>query len=107
MNPDHASLVILSMGLALRDIAIVHFREDGDPADDVPDWVQSSPFNMQDAHKLLEIWKRQLPAEGASQDEEPQGDIKGKGKGKARAIGNRGKRRAKSPISDPEEIPPA
>jgi hypothetical protein len=105
MKPDHAALVVLSMGLALRDIAMVHFHEDGDYADDVPDWVQSSPFHMQDAHKLLEIWKRQLPAEDASEEEEPQDDIKGKGKATAAVKG--GKRRAKSPIPNPEVNPPA
>ena len=104
MNPDHASLVVLSMGLALRDITIVHFQDDYDFAEDVPDWVQSSPFIMQDAHKLLEVWKRQLPDEEALEVEEAQEDKKGKGKASAK---KGGKRRAKSPIPDPEVIPPA
>jgi hypothetical protein len=104
MGPDDAELTILSIGLALRDMEAAHFLEEGEDAEDVPDWVKTSPFVMNDMQKLLEVWERQLPAE----DETPV-DVDPKGKGKAKATGDSGKRKAKSSdeVPDTEERRPA
>jgi hypothetical protein len=93
MSSDQAELVVLSIGLTLRDISAVQFLE-GDE-EDIPEWVQQSPYNIEQAHTLLEVWSHQLPAEDSSGDEssvvpEP------KGKGKAKARGRSEKRKAKS-----------
>jgi hypothetical protein len=95
MGSDHAELTVLSLGLALRDIQAAHFFEDGEDAGDIPDWVQGSPYLIDDAQRLLNIWKRQLPAEDGSGDETPV-DVDPKGKGKAKMTAKSGKRKAKS-----------
>jgi hypothetical protein len=93
MSSDQAELVVLSIGLTLRDIAAVQFIE-GDE-EDVPEWVQHSPYNMEQAHKLLEVWSQQLPVEDSS-GEESSVAPEPTGKGKAKARGRSGKRKAKS-----------
>ena len=80
-----AGLVILSVGLALRDIARVHFHEDDEEyADIVSDHIKGSPLHMNDAHRLSEIWSQQLPVQDHSSDE-GQEHVNSKGKAKAKA----------------------
>lgn len=75
-----AELVVLSMGLALRDISASHFIEDDDDSNDCPDWVKSSTLVITDGDDLMYLWKKQLPAKIHTADDS---DPKGKGKGKA------------------------
>jgi hypothetical protein len=73
-----AELVILSMGLALRDIHAAHFNEE--LPEDAPDWVKASWLDINDAHRLSEIWGQQLqPAKHAT---------KAKGRGNKAASGS-------------------
>ncbi|KAH9989034.1 hypothetical protein BJV77DRAFT_964144 [Russula vinacea] len=56
--------VILSMGLALQDINAAHFNEE--LPEDTPDWLKVSPLDINSAHRLSEIWGKQLqPAKPA------------------------------------------
>jgi hypothetical protein len=98
-----AELVVLSMGLALRDIFAAHFVEEDDDSNDCPDWVKSSPLVISDGEDLMYLWKKQLPAEIHTADDS---DPKGKGKGKATRLQN--KRKGVSPVdnsSSEEEKP--
>jgi hypothetical protein len=74
-----AELVVLSMGLALRDISAVQFLEEDET--DCPDWIRSSPLRITDGEELMDLWKKQLPAEEKVSAEVS--DPKGKGKAKA------------------------
>jgi hypothetical protein len=58
-----AELVVLSMGLALRDIFAAQFIEEDDDSNDCPDWIRSSPLRITDGEELMDLWKKQLPAE--------------------------------------------
>jgi hypothetical protein len=74
-----AELVVLSMGLAFRDITAAHFNEE--LPEDAPSWLTGSPLEIDSAHRLSEIWGQQLqPAKRA---------MKAKGKGKASGSGKR------------------
>jgi hypothetical protein len=53
----NAELVILSMGLALRDIPAAHFNEE--LPKDAPDWVKESALDIGVAHRLTDIWHEQ------------------------------------------------
>jgi hypothetical protein len=76
-----AELVVLSMGLALRDISAVQFVEEDDFPEDFPNWVKSSPLSIVDGEGIMNIWREQLPTEKDSVDDS---DPKGKGKVKAK-----------------------
>jgi hypothetical protein len=89
-----AELVVLSMGLALRDIFVVQFIEEGD-SKDYPDEVKHSPLNISDAEDLMEIWKKRLPAEKDSAS-----DSDGKGKGKEKVTRAANKRKGVPPLDD-------
>ena len=92
-----AEHVVLSVGLALRDISVVHFHEEGeDYAEDVPEWVKSSPLLISEADSLIDIWGKQLPRDEPSDSSEDE-DPNPKGKGKGKATGKCQKRKAKSP----------
>jgi hypothetical protein len=105
---SNAELVVLSMGLVLRDIYAVHFQEEDEYPEDMPVWVQCSPHNIDGMHRLLEVWGMQLPAEENSRDDRPV-HVDPKGKGKGKATGRLEKRKAKSAEedSDTEQRPPA
>jgi hypothetical protein len=79
-----AKLVVLSMGLALRDIHAAHFNEEF--LEDAPDWLKVSLLDIDSALRLSEIWGEQLhPAKHAT---------KAKGKGNTKAVSGLGKRKA-------------
>lgn len=88
-------LIVLSMGLALHDIFAVQFFEDEDYSIDRPNWVKSSPLGITDAEELMDLWRKQLPAEKDSVDDS---DLKGKGKEKATHPPN--KRKGVPPIGN-------
>ena len=56
-----AELVVLSIGLAIRDMAAIHFVEDDEFPSDFPHWVQQSPFGISDVNRLMDVWAQQLP----------------------------------------------
>src|SRR5882757_1994037 len=91
-----AQLVILSIGLALRDISLVQFHEEGEIyAEDVPDWVKQSPHEFSTGQRLLTTWGQQLVDEEGSGDSLPM-DKDIKGKKKAKMTGRPGRKRPKS-----------
>jgi hypothetical protein len=90
-----AQLVVLSIGLALRDISAIHFNEGDEYPEDVPEWAQQSSYNIEIANKLLNVWGNQLAVEDSSGDETAV-PIDSKGKGKAKVTGKSSKRKAKS-----------
>lgn len=90
-----AELVVLSMGLALRDIFAAQFIEEDDDSNDCPDWVKSSPLVITDGEDLMYLWKKQLPVENDTADDS---DPKGKGKGKATHVQN--KRKGVPPVDN-------
>jgi hypothetical protein len=86
---ETALLIILAMGLALRDIHAIHFQGDGQPdPKDMPAWVSSSPITVQQMHKVMETWGNQL---GPVEFEENNGE----GSGKRKTRGSKGKVDAK------------
>jgi hypothetical protein len=93
-----AQLVVLSIGLALRDIEAVHFHEDGEIyPEDVPEWVKTSPYEIGTSERLLHTWAQQLEvAEEQEERNETPGRVDVKGKGKAKETGRGGKRKAKT-----------
>jgi hypothetical protein len=99
-----AELVVLSMGLALRDISATHFVEDDDFPDDFPEWLKTSPFGISDGEAIMSLWNAQLSAEEDSADVT---DPKGKGKGKEKARNRQPKRKNLPPVEDScvEETP--
>lgn len=98
MGLETALLVILAMGLALRDIHAIHFVEDGQPdPEDMPTWVGGSPLKVEQIHKVMETWGNQLgPVEYEEEDREEGGSKRktrsakgeGKAKGKGKEIDN-------------------
>jgi hypothetical protein len=109
LNWDHlnenAGIVMLGMGLALRDVESANSK--GDPGDK-PLWVRQSPLKMQHIQKVMECWAEQLgePAD----DEDNGGHDQGKKGRPKRSGGNanskgKGKERQQSPPegSDDEE----
>jgi hypothetical protein len=98
-----AELVVLSMGLALRDMSAVQFVEEDNFPEDFPDWVKSSPLNITDGEGIMNIWREQLPAE-----KNFVGDPDPKGKGKANNSRPQKKRKAVPLVDDspPEERKP-
>jgi hypothetical protein len=97
MSKDQAILVVLSIGLALREIHTVHFLDpDGDARDDLPQWILKSPHSLTHSNKLLHTWKRQLAV--VHETSESECDSKSKGKSKVKSMS--GKRRAKSPTPE-------
>jgi hypothetical protein len=92
-----AELVVLSMGLALRDMSAVQFVEEEDFPEDFPDWVKSSPFGIMDAEKIMNLWLEQLPAEDNFVDDN---NPKGKGKSKAKSSARHGKRKVGLPVNN-------
>lgn len=100
MGPD-AELVVLSMGLAIRDMHAVQFVEGDEFPEDYPDWVRASPFGVSDANRLMEIWGKQLPADKDLSDHSEE-DVDPKGKGKAKASGRK-KRKVEPPKDDAHE----
>jgi hypothetical protein len=99
-----AELVVLCIGLALRDVEAVQFQE-GDYPEEFPHWVQGSQFTLSDAEGLTTIWAKQLPEEpeeprGLSQSDEEQDDLDIKGKGREKDPSRHGKRKAKSSDND-------
>ena len=97
MGSDYAKLTVLSIGLALRDMAAAHFLEEDEDIEGVPDWVKASPFHMGDVQSLMRAWAKQLPV----MDESLVG-VDPKGKGKAKETGNSGKRKVKSSDEVPD-----
>jgi hypothetical protein len=97
LSKDQAILVVLTIGLFIRDISASHFYE-GD-GDHLPHWVRDTPLRLSHSNSLLLNWKKQLARSDESFPDEPEEDSKGKGKAKARP--KSGKRRAKSPIPEP------
>jgi hypothetical protein len=99
-----AELVVLSMGLAIRDMAAIHFIEDNEFPPDFPVWVQQSPFDLSDVNRLLTIWVKHLatisddPPNDAP--EKGKGNGTGKGKGKGKAASTRKKRNIQSIDND-------
>jgi hypothetical protein len=96
-----AQLVVLSIGLALRDIEAVHFHEDGEVyPEDVPEWVKTSPYEIGTMERLLNTWAHQLDVTEEQEVEESQNETPGhvdvKGKGKAKETRRAGKRKAKT-----------
>jgi hypothetical protein len=91
-----SELVVLSMGLALRDISAVHFVEGDDFPNDFPEWVKESPFVILDGERIMGIWSEQLPAEKHSADVE---DPKGKKKAKA-GKNKQQKRKTVTPVDE-------
>ncbi|KAH9986044.1 hypothetical protein BJV77DRAFT_1071175 [Russula vinacea] len=88
-----AELVVLSMGLALRDINAAHFNEE--LPEDAPDWLKVSPLDINSAHRLSEIWGKQLqPAKPA---------MKAKTKANTRTATGSGKRKVPPNDSESEE----
>ena len=88
-----AELVVLSMGLALRDINAAHFNEE--LPEDAPDWLKVSPLDINSAHRLSEIWGKQLqPAKLA---------MKAKTKANTRTATGSGKRKVPPNDSESEE----
>ncbi|KAH9983734.1 hypothetical protein BJV77DRAFT_1072650 [Russula vinacea] len=88
-----AELVILSMGLALQDINAAHFNEE--LPEDAPDWLKVSPLDINSAHRLSEIWGKQLqPAKPA---------MKAKTKANTRTATGSGKRKVPPNDSESEE----
>jgi hypothetical protein len=84
-----AQFIVLCMGLALRDVAAVHFVEqDSEYAADMPEWVKASPWTIKDMHDIMELWGRQL------EDGNVPAGGKGKGKAKQPVVTGKGKRKA-------------
>jgi hypothetical protein len=90
-----AEFVVLSMGLALRDIFAAQFIEEDDDSNDCPNWVKSSPFVITDGEDLMYLWKKQLPVKNDTANDS---DPKGKGKGKATHVQN--KRKGVPPVDN-------
>ena len=109
-----AELVVLSIGLAIRDFAAIHFIEDDEFPPDFPTWVQSSPFGIPDINRLMTVWSKHLVAisNNPPNDSDPKGKSKGKGrrkgKGKDKAADSDKKREIQSVDKDsqPEEKQP-
>jgi hypothetical protein len=102
MGMEPASLVMLAMGLALRDVYAAHIREDGkaDP-EDMPSWVSGSPLKVEQIQKVMEKWATQLgPVEYEDEDEEG-GRRKTRGSEKRKESGKgKGKEKEKEKESD-------
>jgi hypothetical protein len=96
-----AELVVLSMGLAIRDMHAVHFVEGDKFLEDYPNWVQSSPFTVSNVNRLMDIWGKQLPADKDVSDGVEE-EVDPKGKGKAKASGCK-KRKVDPPKNDSDE----
>jgi hypothetical protein len=99
---EQAELVVLCMGLALRDVAAVNFSKPGTerPADQ-PEWVRNSPWEVDYIHEVLDEWVKQLDAAGEESSSHEDGGNK-KGKGKATA--KKGKKRTNS-ASEADVLP--
>jgi hypothetical protein len=97
-----AELVVLTMGLAIRDIAAIHFVEDDEYPPDFPAWVQRSSFELSDSNRLLSIWGKHLVtiSNDPPNDSGPKGKGNGTGKGKNKGTSSRKKRNIQSPDND-------
>ena len=74
-------LIILAMGLALREVERVQFIEPGqDFPGDMPAWVRNSPWEISDILSVVEIWETAIPEESGGEDQQVDADPKGKGK---------------------------
>lgn len=93
-----AELVVLSMGLAIRDMAAIHFVEDDDFPRDFPAWVRQSPFGLSEVNRLMNIWNKHLVTVTAdpSNDSNSNGKDNIAGKGKSKTTGSRKKRDVQS-----------
>ena len=61
MGGEISELVVLAVGLALRDILAVQFQEEDEQLpEDMPSWVSTSPLKLKFLHKVLECWEIQL-----------------------------------------------
>ena len=104
-----AELVVLSMGLAIRDMAAIHFIEDNEFPPDFPYWVQQSPFELSDVNRLMTVWGMHLAtiSDDPSNDAFEKGKGNGKGKGKSKAASTLKKWTIQSPDDDTQaEQPP-
>lgn len=70
---ENAHLIMLGMGLALRDVEAANSK--GDPGDK-PLWVRRSTLKMQHIRKVMECWAEQLGQPGDEGSDG--GDIQGK-----------------------------
>jgi hypothetical protein len=81
-----AQFVVLSMGMALREVARVQFMEEDEMPEDMPKWVKNSPWTMEDMDKVMDVWVKQLDGEedmDVESDRERGKNSWEKGKGKA------------------------
>ena len=61
MSLEVSKLVVLAVGLALRDILAVQFQEDDEePPEDMPSWMSTSPLKLSFLHKVLDSWEIHL-----------------------------------------------
>ena len=86
---ENAHLIMLGMGLALRDVEAVNAN--ADPGDK-PQWVHHSPLKREHIQKVMESWAAQLGEPESDGEQGRQGKLKhsggkGKGKGKGKARG--------------------
>ena len=97
-----AELVVLTMGLAIRDMAAVHFVEDDEFPPDFPAWVQQSPFELSDLNWLMNVWGKHLVtiSNDPPNDSGPKGKGNGAGKGKSKGTSRRKKQNIQFPEND-------
>jgi hypothetical protein len=90
MGLETALLVVLAMGLALRDLHAVNFQQnDGPDPEDMPTWVSGSPLKIEHIHKVLELWATQLePVEYENGDGGGNGDLRSKRRTRSGAKGS-------------------
>jgi hypothetical protein len=91
---EPAELVVLCMGLALRDVAaVVSSNPDTERPADEPEWVRNSPWEVDYIDEVLDEWVKQLDTAG---EESSSHEDKGNSKGKGKANAKNGKKRTNS-----------